>query len=241
MHGQIEDYYTSQNNQLLQEFDGMAMTISQVLSSKYGNEFADVVIKETRVEFESLIPRIPYIGGKSDPEIASKLSLTKILILSAMFLALYRVMKSHGKTVEEIGKISHDTSVEIFRMTPPEILKAERERLYSPEGMNGLRELCKRLQKREYPEGWVATFVKGDGVNFEFGIDYTECGICKFYKANGAEEFTKYACIFDFVQSNAMKLGLMRTGTLAEGCEKCDFRYKYGGKEKPSWPPDWLK
>jgi hypothetical protein len=34
----------------------------------------------------------------------------------------------------------------------------------------------------------------------------------------------------DIALGNALGWGLIRTGTLAEGCETCDFRFKKGGE-----------
>jgi len=50
----------------------------------------------------------------------------------------------------------------------------------------------------------------------------------------GAEEFAPYVCMSDIALSDAMGWGLIRTGTLADGCETCDFRFKKGGKTQIS-------
>jgi hypothetical protein len=86
----------------------------------------------------------------------------------------------------------------------------------------------------------VREHVEGDGVRFEWGMDYTECGIVKFLHSQGADEFTPYLCLTDYALFGALGIELKRTMTLAEGCEKCDFRFRKG--ESPSgWPPPWLK
>ena len=38
----------------------------------------------------------------------------------------------------------------------------------------------------------------------------------------------------DIALSDAMGWGLIRTETLADGCERCDFRFKKGGKTRIS-------
>ena len=43
-------------------------------------------------------------------------------------------------------------------------------------------------------------------------------------------ELAPYVCAVDKVASEMMGWGLSRTMTLAEGREKCDFRFKKGGK-----------
>lgn len=68
-------------------------------------------------------------------------------------------------------------------------------------------------------------FVEGKGQDFDFGLDCEECGVLKFFGAQGAKEFTPYVCLFDYVQSRLAGTGLVRTMTLAQGAEKCDFRF----------------
>ena len=77
-------------------------------------------------------------------------------------------------------------------------------------------------------------YVIGDGEDFDFGVDYIACGNYKFVKDQGAEEFAPYVCMSDIALSDAMGWGLMRTETLADGCERCDFRFKKGNKTQIS-------
>jgi hypothetical protein len=55
----------------------------RVLVSHYGKDLADTIVKETYHEYEELIPKLPYVGGKKN-------TLTKSLIQSAWALALFR-------------------------------------------------------------------------------------------------------------------------------------------------------
>ena len=73
------------------------------------------------------------------------------------------------------------------------------------------------------------TFVKGDGQAFDYGVDYTQCATCKFYRAEGASELAPYVCAVDKTYSQMLDRGLTRTMTLAEGYDRCDFRFKKGG------------
>jgi hypothetical protein len=96
-------------------------------------------------------------------------------------------------------------------------------------------------QKRLYPENWVFNFVEGAGQNFDWGIDYTECGIVKFFQAQSADELAPYMCLADYPMSKAFGMGLVRTTTLAGGAAKCDFRFKRGRETQDGWPPSFLK
>ena len=105
---------------------------------------------------------------------------------------------------------------------------------------NELRQAGLVSQKRQYPADWVFALVEGDG-NFDMGVDYQECGICKYYAAQKATELTPYLCLLDFPMSRAQNTGLVRSTTLAHGGARCDFRYKVGRDIQMEWTPDFLK
>jgi hypothetical protein len=69
-------------------------------------------------------------------------------------------------------------------------------------------------------------YVEGDGASFDYGFDYLECGICKFFHTQKADEFAQYMCRLDYPYAEAMGSELIRTSTIAENGLKCDFRYK---------------
>ena len=43
--------------------------------------------------------------------------------------------------------------------------------------------------------------------------------------AQGAPELAFYLCWLDYPMFNVMKVGLIRTETIAQGCERCNFRF----------------
>jgi len=228
------DYYTAQAHRLLKDFDKVAKHYRNVLKSHLGDEASDQIICESRQEFQRLIPEIPYIGGKKN-------RLTRVLIGCTMALALYRVLKSRGRSVEEIGKMVVEIEEDRVQSYPKFFLRLLGRSIHSPLGKNRIKKMAEESQKRLYPGGWVATFVEGDDKEFDFGIDYTECGLCKFFHQQGADELTQYLCLWDYVAQRAMNTGFSRSMTLAEGADRCDFRWKKGRETKPAWPPPWLE
>jgi len=219
----MDDYYIKQKPKLLKDFDKMSKQVKNVLVSHYGEEMADTIIQETRDEYENLIPEIPYIGGKNNP-------LTENLVKSAWFLALYRVFKRHGKTAPEAGEISYQMTEASLDAHPQFLLRLLGRWKFTPFYLKKLKKRALKSQKREYPGDWVFEVVDGDKKDFDFGVDYTECGICKFFQEQKAEEFTPFLCPLDIPMGEKFDLGLVRTKTLAEGNDKCDFRFKKGRK-----------
>lgn len=67
-------------------------------------------------------------------------------------------------------------------------------------------------------------------------MDYLECATCKFLQQQGAPELGPYLCVADVLYSEMLGWGLIRTRTLAEGADKCDFRFKKGGPTRVAVP-----
>ena len=200
-------------------FDLSARLIRGLAVSRYGERFAEIVIVEARREYKLLIPQLPYIGGRRNP-------LTQILVSAGMFLALYRTMKAQGKEVEEIGAFVYEGVERAYRLFPRFVLYLFGGLSFTERRRRRGCELSLESQKRLYLADWVYSVVEGDEENFDYGLDFVECGICKFFCSQEADEFARYMCRLDFIMSERTGMGLIRTTTIAEGGEKCDFRYK---------------
>lgn len=227
-------YYLQNREKLLAEHRKMAAAGREIIAGRYGEAFADTLLRESLAEFERLIPELPYIGGKQNP-------LTQNLLQSAGALAVYRVMQRHGKTVEETGEF-------LYRMTEawagryPRFLRHLIGRYFmSSYGQRRSKKWSAMTQERRYPDDWVRLHVEGDEQTFDWGADYLECGIVKFLHSQGADELAPYLCRVDYATFRALGIGFKRTMTLAEGCEKCDFRFKKGIETPGGWPPPWLE
>lgn len=224
-----KEYYLSRKSEILTQFDTRAKAWRPLLAACYGDEFADAVLRDAREQYEALIPEIPYIGGDANP-------MTRHLVRSTTSLALYKAMKARGKTAEEVGKVVYDAVVEVVSQLPPRPFKE-----LSAEYIAKEKERARKSQECYYPEDWVWEFVEGDGMEFDYGYDFLECGTQKFYHAQDADEVLPFYCYLDFVTHRTTGWGFARSMTLAEGYENCDFRWKKGGETRKGWPPPFLE
>jgi len=228
----IDDYYTAQKQKLLADFDAGMSHVRPVLASRYGADTANMVLSEARDRYGSLIPQLPYVGGNDSPA-------TGWLILAAWNLAIYQAVKAHGGTVEAVGKLLCDAAQARYHESAPLDLDDSKRRF--GRFVTRMKLYLGKAPEQTYPGGWVGTFIEGDGEEFDVGIDWTECGACKFLHAHDADELAPYLCRADFVHSKVYRWGLQRTMTLAEGHEKCDFRFKPGRETAEAWPPPFLR
>jgi hypothetical protein len=227
--GSFGGYYAAQKSKLLRDFDKTFGKYGRrTLVQHYGDDLADQILLDSRREYEALIANIPDVGGKKN-------ALETYLVQSAWALALFRALSNRGRTAEETGKICYEM-VEARLYSYPGLIRYIVGRLRFAAELNKMKNGAAESQRRFYPGDWVWSFVEGDGKEFDFGYDMTECAICKFFHTQGADELTPYMCRTDFAVSKALGSGLSRTMTIAEGGQKCDFRFKRGRETKEGWP-----
>ena len=86
---------------------------------------------------------------------------------------------------------------------------------------------AKQQQKVRFGD-FEVEYLIGKGDDFDWGVNYLECGNLRFARKHGGEAFAPYICMSDIALSDALGWGLIRTQTLADGCQYCDFRFKKG-------------
>jgi len=222
----VNNHYISRKKRLLREFDETAVIAKDLIVSRYDKDFANELRKETRKAYEELIPQIPYIKGFPT---LRRFFANKTLIVCAQELAVYKILKRHGRTAEEAWELCHDVLRSRLKRAPVFTRWMIRYLTFS----KLMRTIEAKIQRKSSGD-FLARVLEGDGEKFDFGVDYIECPIYKFMCEQGAGEFAPYICLSDILLSDAFGWGLMRTGTLAEGCDRCDFRFKKGGKTRIS-------
>ena len=222
------NYYMVRQPRLLKDFDQIVKLAHPVLARYFESEKVSVMVEQTRQEYVRLIPQLPYLGGKQP--------FTQFLISTGMLLAVYRVARAYGKTVEEIGRLVYEISQAYLQAYPTFLPRFFGGMNFSNLYLRRLRRRAEESHRRQYADDYVFNFVAGDGKSFDYGVDYLECASCKFLAQQGAAEFAPYLCPVDILYSEALGWGLKRSSTLAEGAAKCDFRFKRGGQTQVAIP-----
>ena len=84
-------------------------------------------------------------------------------------------------------------------------------------------------RRREHPDEFVLAVPTSPG-DADYALEIHDCAVCKAFAKHGEESVVPYIGATDDLVSDALGLGLRRTGTRALGAECCDFRYEFGGK-----------
>jgi hypothetical protein len=221
-----QDFYTSQTDKLLRDFDWMLRKVKGPLITRYGDKRFPELAAAAREEYQRLIPALPFVGGGQP--------FTQLVIFSGWFLAFHRVMQAQGADIRETGELSYLLSQTYLEKVPGFARRLLGYKAFSPRYLAKLRQMAEESQSHPYPRGYVFHYVEGDRVNFDYGVDYHQCATWTLFQEQGAAELTPYLCACDYLYSEMLGWGLIRTTTLGEGGEVCDFRFKRGGPTRIS-------
>lgn len=212
-------YYSEKQDTLLKSLKSRQAFFRRALAATYDEPTIGAISAETEARFIRIIPTLPYIGGADNP-------MTEDIEGAGMALAFYLTMRDRGVPTREVGRLIIAATEGGLSSVPRWLLRLSGARYFTAGHIERARRNAERSQERRYPGDWVTVFVAGDGTAFDYGCDHLECGVQKFLAANGADDLTPYLCSLDFLYSDYLGEGLVRTGTLAEGRDRCDFRFK---------------
>ncbi len=148
----------------------------------------------------------------------------------AYFLALIKTLDGQGEPFEEIRRICLAIVTEYVQ--PKNSLHAFTKQLL-PKLINTwfgqllIRVMQKKFSRNASPDGFIANIItdKQETYGFGYGIDILECGICKLFAKHKYHRYASILCEVDEITSALAGLQLVRTGTIANGAKKCDFRF----------------
>lgn len=213
-------------------FERMLDRSADSLVQRFGASEWATMRQEMVEEYRSLIPQVPYVGGRRNRWNSN-------MNTAPWALAVYRVVLRHGGDAQDAGRVAYDYARGIAgnaqRIPPP-----LRSLVLGPRRAKAEKQ-ARWTRQRNYPDDWVCEVVDGAGQPFDFGVDVTECAIVKYMHAHDADELTPYLCHLDYVLAEAAGAGLSRTKTLAWGCDRCDFRWKLHGETTATWPPEFAE
>ena len=167
--------------------------------------------KKILKEYQAVMERADDIGSKNN--------LLSSYMLAAYFIAMNR---STGLSAEQNAQILGDGMHASWLL---KYMLGDSGNYFSEEHRKNLRAWSLETHYKRYKNDWVVDILEKDD-DFDLGFDYLECGVCKLCRDEGCPELAKYMCRLDYMLFELMGIELVRTMTLAEGGEKCDFRMR---------------
>ncbi|WP_373494912.1 L-2-amino-thiazoline-4-carboxylic acid hydrolase [Aquiflexum sp.] len=196
---------------------------NKILQVFFPNEF-DKIIADTDRHYSTISVSTAFA-------ITSKNPIDKRLDFSAYFLALIKTLDEKGESFDTIRQIC--LQIVTAYVQPKNKAQAFFKRLL-PKLTNTLfgqiliKQFHKRTSTNSNSEGFIANIItdKTETFGIGYGIDIIECGICKLFQKYNYSRYASILCEVDEITSSLAGLKLIRSGTIANGAKKCDFRFK---------------
>jgi len=191
---------------------------------KHFPDSSRIIIEEINSFYETIIHDIKTIRYSGNP-------LDRRLAIAAYFLSLIHILEKKVDPYDSIRAVCLEIVMEYIRpknhfqqflkRLPTSFIQSEISRIF-------LRYMDKRIRTRGHPDGFKARIITDKELTFGlgYGIDILECGICKLFARFNKQKYVPILCEVDHHTSELSGLELIRTGTIASGAGKCDFRFK---------------
>jgi hypothetical protein len=194
-----------------------------ILNQKYP-KLSEIYLQEIDQAYRDISKDSHFAKYSNNP-------LDKRLDLMAYFLALIQILNNNQIKFDEIRSICIAIATEYvkpkngfqgwLKKLPPKLINT----LFAK---SLLKVFDKKVNQKGHKDGFLAKIItdKQATYGFGYGIDILECGACKLFAKHNAEKYTPILCEVDKITSNLAGLELIRSGTIANGAKKCDFRFK---------------
>ena len=193
------------------------------IKDNYPNEF-DNIIGDTENHYNIISADTAFAKTSKNP-------VDRRLDFCSYFLALIKTLDERDEAFENIRKICLQITTEYVQPKTKiqEFLKRLLPKLTNTWlGQSLIKTFHKRVSVNSNPDGFIANIItnKQETYGLGYGIDIIECGICKLFKKHNYSKYASILCEVDEITSGLAGLQLIRIGTIANGAQKCDFRFK---------------
>jgi hypothetical protein len=175
--------YLSRSRRFLTAFDNSLLRVRPLLLEWLGERQATHLLRESRQEYEALIPRLPFIGTGNP--------MLSLLLPTTRYLAVYRGLQAQGRGIKDAGRLAFAMGTEDAKAIPPFARRMIPHLWFSAWFRRRINRRAAESVQREFPGDYVLTYVPGDGRTFDYGVDYIECSSCKLLQAENAVAFLK--------------------------------------------------
>jgi hypothetical protein len=176
----------------------------------------EAIRREAADQFERLVAEIPYADRPNHV-------MAESMYFSMGVLAFKEPLLSRGFDLQDLGSAILDIARRNLEGADP-----SQDPSRTREWLQRLKRDAAQSQADSPKDEFVFEIIDGDD-EIDYGMNITSCAICKAYSKHDAMPLVPYMCASDDVVSEALDRGLRRTGTIALGAHKCDFRFRQAG------------
>ena len=166
--------------------------------------------KEHLKEYKAMIKRTPSIGSPKEN-----------IFAPVMYLACY-LFSYYKADPKKITMDVFDGMVNAVCYNERMKKMYKNKSCFDSKKMERYRQGALRSQKKEYPMDWVFEFSFNPDVP-EYYITHRQCGVCMIGKQENLSFLLPHMCVMDYPTIEFSGGKLLRTKTLGNGDDCCDF------------------
>ena len=191
---------------------GLRRTAGRELSARLGANPADVIVAGADVEYPAVAAGMPVTGRGA----------RHLLRIGAYAVALHRALVE--QSVEEEAATMLASDVVFAAIRPGRDVFVAVARLRHRDRLRRALWTSRIARRFYYTEpDWEMEDIPVEG---GFGMDVTRCVVAEIFDSLGMSEFChRVICDQDARDAAYRHIGFERSGTLAGGAARCDFRY----------------
>ena len=139
--------------------------------------------------------------------------------------ALYQALKDHNMSQDEAGALVEAVAMDDYQPVPAAWSKLSQLRSTKPG--TRIKWVLGLVTRYFFSSPFVHRHLAAE-TGIAVAFDVTRCPLADYFKDQGVPELTPHAaCNLDHCLARAFGVELVRTQTIAEGAEYCDFRWRF--------------
>jgi hypothetical protein len=174
-------------------------------------------LKETEARFIALLPKLPLHPG-SKTHLFNELMPALATIASA-----YLVLKKHGYTPEQIGRLEYEGYLQSFKKIPKPIRNLARRFMVSSLFSRFMNPTMRKMKASCREDTFFIEYAFQKKPCPATTMTCTQCAMITFMEKNGLEEMKGLCNAFDFAQAQAFGLGLKQPSCIGQGDDTCRY------------------
>ena len=174
-------------------------------------------LREAKNEFIELLPRLPLHPG------SKRHLFNQLMPALATIAAAYRVLKRHGYTAEQIGRLEYEGYLQMFGKIPRPIRQVARRLMVSTLFSKFMGPTVRKMTASGNEDTFFIEYAFQKKPCQATTMTCTQCGMITFIEANGLEEMKGLCNVFDFAQAEAFGLGLNQPSCIGQGDATCRY------------------
>ncbi len=186
-------------------------------------------VSEAEKRFEELLPSIPVQPGSKGH------LFNELMPALGAISAAFKVLREHGYSVEQIGRLEYEGYLEMFNDMPAPARWVMRRFMVSSWFPRFMRSACEAMSASQRQDAFDIeySFQKQDHTT---RMRCRRCAMITFMERNGLEEMKPLCNVFDFAQAASVGLGLKQPSCIGAGDATC--QYVFSRDEHDTVPPD---